>query len=62
MNNRLKVSPSPIGDTTKDLKEHKEAISFYMGHITLESIFQQENANLLLSFLHEMGKHRYKKR
>ena len=32
-----------------------------MGHITLESIFQQENANLLLSFLHEMGKHNFKK-
>ena len=63
-NNRLEVSPEyfPIGDITKEVwKEHKEAISFYMGHITLESIFQQENANLLLSFLHEMGKHRYKK-
>ena len=63
-NNRLEVSPEyfPIGDITKEVwKEHKEAISFYMGHITLESIFQQENANLLLSFLHEMGKHKYKK-
>ena len=63
-NNRLEVSPEyfPIGDITKEIwKEHKEAISFYMGHITLESIFQQENANLLLSFLHEMGKHKYKK-
>ena len=63
-NNRLEVSPEyfPIGDITKEVwKEHKEAISFYMGHITLESIFQQENANLLLSFLHEMGKHRYKR-
>ena len=56
-NNRLEVSPEyfPIGDITKEVwKEHKEAISFYMGHITLESIFQQENANLLLSFLHEI--------
>ena len=63
-NNRLEVSPKyfPIGDITKEYwKEHKEAISFYMGHITLESIFQQENANLLLSFLHEMGKHKFKK-
>jgi len=63
-NNRLEVSPEyfPIGDITKEIwKEHKEAISFYMGHVTLESIFQQENANLLLSFLHEMGKHNYKK-
>ena len=63
-NNRLEVSPEyfPIGDITKEVwKEHKEAISFYMGHITLESIFQQENANLLLSFLHEMGKHNFKK-
>ena len=53
-NNRLEVSPEyfPIGDITKEVwREHKEAISFYMGHITLESIFQQENANLLLSFL-----------
>ena len=63
-NNRLEVSPEyfPIGDITKEIwKEHKEAITFYMGHITLESIFQQENANLLLSFLHEMGKHNFKK-
>ena len=63
-NNRLEVLPEyfPIGDITKEIwKEHKEAISFYMGHITLESIFQQENANLLLSFLHEMGKHDFKK-
>ena len=63
-NNRLEVSPEyfPIGEITKEIwKEHKEAITFYMGHITLESIFQQENANLLLSFLHEMGKHNFKK-
>ena len=63
-NNRLEVSPEyfPISEITKEIwKEHKEAITFYMGHITLESIFQQENANLLLSFLHEMGKHNFKK-
>ena len=63
-NNRLEVSPEyfPICEITKEIwKEHKEAIAFYMGHITLESIFQQENANLLLSFLHEMGKHNFKK-
>ena len=63
-NNRLEVSPEyfPIGEITKEIwKEHKEAITFYMGHMTLESIFQQENANLLLSFLHEMGKHNFKK-
>ena len=63
-NNRLEVLPEyfPIGDITKEIwKEHKEAIGFYMGHITLESIFQQENANLFLSFLHEMRKHKYKK-
>ena len=63
-NNRLEVSPEyfPISEITKEIwKEHKEAITFYMGHITLESIFQQENANLILSFLHEMGKHNFKK-
>jgi CubicO group peptidase (beta-lactamase class C family) len=63
-NNRLKVSPEyfPISDISKQTwKEHHDAISFYMGHVTLESILYQENATLLLSFLHEMEKHNFRK-
>ncbi len=63
-NNRLEVSPEyfPISDISKQIwEEHHDAISFYMGHMTLESILYQENATLLLSFLHEMEKNNFKK-
>ena len=63
-NNRLHVSPEyfPIGNISKKVwEEHSNAISSYIGHVTLESIFFQEKSILLLSFLHEMEKHKHEK-
>ena len=62
-NNKLEVLPEyfPISNIPKEVwEEHNKAIKSYMGHVTLESIFFQENSILLLSFLHEMAKNNYK--
>ena len=63
-NNRLHILPDyfPIADIEQKVwEEHSEAISAYIGHVNLESILFQEKTILMLSFLHEMAKHEYKK-
>ena len=63
-NNRLNASLAyfPVNDIEKQVwLEHEEATSFYMGHLTLESLLFQSKATIMLSFLHEMSKHKYKK-
>lgn len=63
-NNRLTVSPEyfPVNNIPQEIwEEHIDAISGYMGHLTLESILLQEKSTLMLSFLDEMSKYKYKK-
>ena len=63
-NNRLNVEPGyfPVNNIPPDIwEEHSDAINAYMGHLTLESILLQEKATLLLSFLDDMSKYKYKK-
>lgn len=63
-NNRLNTSLTyfPVNSIPKEVwVEHQEAINYYMGHLTLESLLFQSKATTMFSFLHEMNNHKYER-